>query len=243
MLNIKRFFGITLMAFFIASASMAQDSGGAAPRQNRPDFNRFKSVYGSDGLKIRETVLKEIGEAVAQGDVSDEIYTTLEYMSMEGLKNRTMERGIVQNNYPEIREMVSDQLGKIGTSKATDILILLCNAEQKEQYYVLQKTIKALGDIGINENDKTVKTILGKVRVYNPRSPDPTMERVIVSAIIALDKIDQKNNGIKNQEEFKELQTFLDRVNKGHFSRNVQEYAKKVLEDILRREAERRQET
>jgi len=236
MINIKRFISLTLMAFFILSASAAQDSGGAAPRQNRQDLNRFKSVYDSDGLQIRKTVLKEIGEIVAQGDINDDIYSVLEYMSMEGLKIRSNQ---LKDGFPEIRELVAEQYGKIGTAKATDLLILLCNAEQKEEYYVLQKTIRALGDIGINENDKTVRTILGKIRVYNPRSPDSSMERVIISAIYALDKLDQKNNGIKSNEDFREVQTFLDRVNKGHFTRPVQEYAKKVMEEILRRDAER----
>jgi len=236
MLNSRRLFSFMLMALFVLSASAAQDSGEAAPRQNRPDLNRFKTVYDSDGLQIRKTVLKEIGDIIAQGDISDDIYATLEYMSMEGLKIRSSQ---LQSGFPEIRELVAEQYGKIGTAKATDLLILLCNAEQKEEYYVLQKTIRSLGDIGINENDKTVRTILGKVRVYNPRSPDSSMERVIISAIYALDKIDQKNDGIKSNEDFREVQTFLDRVNKGHFTRPVQEYAKKVMEEILRRDAER----
>ena len=240
MLNIKRFFSITLMVFFIASVSAAQDSGGGTLRQNRPDLNRFKSVYGSDGLELRKTILKEIGDS---GDTSDEIYAALEYMSLEGLKNNVMERGRLQNNYPEIRELAAEQLGRMGTAKAADLLIQLCNAEQKEEYYVLQKAIKELGDIGINENDKTAKAILWKVRVYNPRSPDTSIERVIISAIYALDKIDQKDDGIKNPENFRETQTFLDRVNKGHFSRPVQEYAKKVLEEVLRRNSQRTQES
>ena len=248
MLNIKRFLSLTLMAFLVVSASVAQDSGGrtsdgGTQRQVRPDLTGFKTVYGSDGLEMRKKTLKDIGEAVAQGNTGDEIYAALEYMSLEGLKNNVMERGRLQNNYPEIRELAAEQLGRMGTAKAADLLIQLCNAEQKEEYYVLQKAIKELGDIGINENDKTVKIILWKVRVYNPRSPDSSIERVIISAITALDKLEQKNGGIKNQEDFRELQTFLDRVSKGHFSRPVQEYAKKVLEEVLRRDAERRQES
>ena len=239
MLNIKRFFSITLMALIIVSASAAQDSGGGAPRQNRSDLNRFKSVYGSDGLELRNSILKEISEAITQGDVGDDIYAALEYMSMEGLKNRAMERGRLQNDYPQIRASVAEQLGRIGTAKAADILIQQCRNEQNEQYNVLEKTLNALGDIGLNENDKTVKAILGRVRIYNPLNPDRSVERVITPAITALDKIEKKNDGIKNQEDFKEVQTFLDRVNKGHFTRQVQDYAKKVLEDILRRDAER----
>jgi len=244
MVNTKRFFSLALIAFIFVSASSAQDTGasdGGTQRQARLDLTGFKSVYGSDGLEMRKKTLRETGEAVAQGNISDDIYTALEFMSMEGLKNRTMERGRILNDYPEIRELVAEQLGKIGTAKAADILIQLCNAEQREQYYVLQKTITALGDIGINENGRAAKAILGKARMYNPRSPDTGVERPVIAAITALDKIDKKNDGIITPEEFREAQTFMDRVSKGHFSRPVQDYARKVLEELLRRDAERRQ--
>ena len=248
MSNIKRFFSVTLMAFFIVSASFAQDAGGTASdggtqRQVRMDLNRFRTVYGSDGLEMRKKILNDIGEAVKQGNTNDEIYAALEYMSMEGLKNRSMERGRIQNDYPQIRADVAEQLGKIGTEKAAEILIQQCRNEQNEQYNILEKIINALGDIGINENGATVKNILWRVRVYNPAYPDTSVERVIAPAIYALYKIEKKNDGFKNEDDLKDVQTFLDRVNKGHFTRPVQDYAKKVLEEILRRDAERRQGT
>jgi HEAT repeat protein len=244
MLNTRRLFSFTLTAFFIVSAAAARaqdsDTVATAPQQASMNLMVFKGVYGSDGLEVRKRTLNDIGAAIAQGNTSDEIYAALEFMSMEGLKNRTMERGRIINDYPEIRESAAENLGKMGTAKAVDLLIQLCNAEQKEQYFVLQKTINALGDIGINENGKTAKSILGKARSYNPRSPDTGVERVIISAIIAMDKIDKKNDGINNEEEYKGTQTFLDHVNKGHFSKPVQEYAKRVLEELLRRNAERK---
>jgi hypothetical protein len=243
MLNIKRFISITLTAFFIVSASVAQDSNGRASdagtqRQARLDLTGFKTVYGSDGLEMRKKTLKDIGDAIAQGNSGDDIYAALEYMSMEGLKNTARERGNVVNNYPAVRMQVAAQLGKMGTAKASEILIQICNNET--DHYVLMETFKSMGDIGINDNDNTVKIILWKVRTYNPRSPDSLIDRVVSSAVYALDKIDQKNNGF-TPEYFNSAREFLDRVSKGHFSKQVQEYAKQVLEDILRRDSLRRQ--
>jgi len=240
MLNTKRLFSFMLTAFFIASAVAAQDSGETASRQASLNLMVFKGIYGADGLDLRKKTLRSISDALAQGNTSDEIYTALEFMSMEGLKNKTMEKGQILNNYPDIRMQVAAQLGKIGTAKAAELLIQICNSET--DLYVLSETIKALGEIGINENDSTVKTIVWKVRSYNPSSPDSIIDRVMLSTVYALDKIEKKNNGI-GKKEFGSVREFLDRVSTGHFSRPVQERAKQVLEELLRRDAQRKQET
>jgi hypothetical protein len=236
MMNIKRFFSLALMAFIIVSAAAAQDG---EQQQTRMDLTGFKTVYDSDGLEMRNRTIKDISEAIANGDnTNDDIYAALEYMSMEGLKNIARARGKILNNYPSVRLQVSVQLGKMGSAKASEILNQVLNNEN--DLYVLQETFNSLGELGYNENDSTVKTIIWKLRTYNPRSPDALIDRVVLAAINALDKIDRKNNGIKNQDDFREVQSLLDRINKGHFSRPVQERAKKVLEDMLRRETERK---
>jgi len=239
MFNNKRLFSFMLTAFFIVSAVIAQDSGGTAPRQASLNLMVFKGIYGPDGLAIRKKTLQSINDAVEQGNTSDEVYAALEYMSMEGTKNRTMERGQVLNNYPDIRQMVAAQLGRIGTAKASEILIQMCNAE-KLDFYVLRDTIKALGDIGINENDATIRTIIWNVRNLSPNRPDSVIDRVIYSAVDAVDKIEKKNEGIKNQKDFLDVQDFLKRVSDGHFSTPVRDRAKQALEDILRRNSERK---
>jgi hypothetical protein len=242
MANTKRLFSFMLTVFFIVSAVAAQDSGGAAPQQGSLNLMVFKGIYGPDGLTIRKRTLESISEAVSQGNTSDEIYAALEYLSMEGLKNKTMEKGQVLNNFPDIRQMVAAQLGRMGTAKATELLIQLCNAE-KNDLYVLQETIKALGDIGINENDNTIKNIVWNVRNFNPSRPDSIIDRVMLSAVDAMDKIERKNNGIKNQKDFKDVQDFLKRVSDGHFSTPVRDRAKHVLEEMLKRNTQRKQET
>jgi hypothetical protein len=240
MINSKRLFSFTLTAFFIISAAAAQDSGGAASRQQASlNLMVFKGIYGPDGLTIRKKTMESINNAVEQGNTSDEIYAALEYLSMEGIKNRAMIRGQLLNNYAEIRQMVAAQLGRMGTAKATELLIQLCNAE-KLDLYVLRDTIKALGDIGINENDITIRTIIWNVRNFNPSRPDSVTDRVVYSAVDAVDKIEKKNEGIKNQKDFIDVQDYLKSVSDGHFSTPVRDRAKQALEDILRRNSERR---
>jgi len=249
MVNIKHFFSLTLMAFFIVSAVAAplaaQDSGGGTQRQNRMDLNlsNLKDSTGSEGMDKRNKMLKDIGEALARGDTSDEIYAALDYMSKEGLANKIMRQGQLLNNFPTIRQQVAVELGKMGTAKAADILIQLCRNETVP--YVQWETIRALGDIGINENGNTITVILFKLQGINERTPDSDTERIIRSAIETFDKIDKKNDGIGNQA--KQVQAFLDNVSRNkRFTRqanlvSVDERAKQVLEEMLRRESQRKQ--
>jgi hypothetical protein len=250
MSNIKRFFSLTLMAFFIVSAAAplaAQDSGGGTQRQNRLDLNlnNIKDTTDSEGMDRRNKMLKDIDEALARGETSDEIYAALDYMSKEGLANKIMRQGKVINDFPPVRQQVAVELGKMGTAKATELLIQLCRNETVP--YVLWEAIRALGDIGVNENGNAVAVILFKLQGINERTPDSNNERIIRSAIDAFDKIDRKNNGFGNQT--KQVQDFLDNVSRNKkFVRpanqiSVDERARQVLEEILRRESQRRQES
>ena len=244
MLNTRRLFSFTLTVLFIASSVSAQvsaaDSGVTAPKQASLNLMVFKGVYGADGFILRKKTLESINEAVELGNTTDEIYEALEYMSVEGNRNRAMERGLLLNNYPDIRQMVASQLGRIGTPKAVKLLLQMCNAE-KLDLYVLRDIIKALGDIGINENDATIRTIIWNLRnISSPGRTDIFIDRVIFTAVDAVDKIDKKNDGIKNQKDFNDVQEFLKRVYEGNFSTPVRNRAKKALDDILLREAERK---
>jgi hypothetical protein len=250
MTNTKRLFGFMLTAFFIVSAVMAQDAGGrTSTGNNRPDLMSFKGIYSTDGLELRKKTLKDISEAVANGDTSDDIYAALDYMAKEGINNKAMIKGQLQNDYPDIRRQVAIQLGKIGTPKAADILIQMCDPADKD-LYVLLETIKALGNIGINENDHTIKRIFGCVRGLNERPLDNiVIENLISSSIDAFDKLEKKSNGIKDRGVFSDITGFMDKVSKNErFTRrqgqvSVSEHAKLVMDEMLRRDAQRRQGT
>jgi len=249
MTNNKRIISLALTALLIVSAVMAQDAGGrtgggGSQKQNNLDVNSLRDSTGSEGLDKRNKMLKDIGDAVAGGNVSDDVYTALEYMSKEGLSNKTMRQGQLLNDYPTVRRQVAQQLGKIGGDKATEILILLCNNETNLD--VQRETIRALGDIGINNNGETVKTIIYKLRGVNERPPDSDIERLLLAAVEAFDKMDKKKSILNSQ--YREVQEFLDNVSKNkRFPRranqvSVDERARQVLEDILRKESQREQE-
>jgi hypothetical protein len=250
MSNIKRFISFTLTAFFIVSAVAvrAQDAGGGASDGGdhwKTQLNVIKDNTGPTGIDLRKKLLKDIGDAVATGDTSDDIYAALEYISKEGLANNTNRQGQVLNDYPSIRMESARELGKMGTAKAADILIQLCRNETV--FDVQRELIIALGNIGINENGKTVEAIFSipLLRRYKGRSTtDIDFERLVISAIDAFDKINKKNNGIGNKT--KDVQEFLDDISRKQFPRrgapvSIQDRAKQVLGDVLRTESQRNQ--
>jgi hypothetical protein len=82
---------------------------------------------------------------------------------------------------------------------------------------------------------------------YKARSTtDIDFERLVSSAIDAFDKIDKKNNGLAGK--FKDVQEFLDDISKKHFPKrgdqvSIQDRARLVLEEMIKREAQRKQES
>jgi hypothetical protein len=249
MTNIKRFFSLALMAFIFASAIAAQDAGGrtsdgGTQRQNSLDLSTLRD-NGPDDLNRRNNILKYTGEAIANGDTGDDIYAVLEYMSKEGLSNKTYRNSLVVNNFPTVRRQVAEQLGRMNTARATDILIQLCRNE-RDDFNVQLAAVNALGNIGINENGYTVDAIfiIPLLRRYKAQSTsDDNYKRLVSSAVEAFDKIDKKSNGLGNRTDT--VYEFLDYISKLHFAKGqdqipLHERAKQVLDDILKREAQRK---
>jgi len=256
MSNIKRLFSLALMAFIFVSLAAAplaaQDAGnrtsdGGTQKQNSLDISVLRESYGSDALDRRIKILKDISDAVAAGNTSDDVYAVLEFMSKEGLSSKTYRQSQVVNNFPTVRRQVAEQLGRLGTAKATDILNLLCRNE-KDEFSVQLAAINALGNIGINENGLTVDAIfmVPLIRSYKAQSTsDDHYKRLVNSAIDAFDKIDKKNNGLGNKSD--KVHEFLDYISRLHFAKGqdqvpIHEHAKQVLEDMIKRDTQRRQE-
>jgi hypothetical protein len=234
------------------SAIAAQDaggrtSGGETQKQNSLDISVLRESYGPDALERRNSILKDISDAISNGDTSDDIYAVLEYMSKEGLSNKRYSNSLLVNNFPTVRRQVAEQLGRMGTARATEILILLCRNE-KDDFGVQLAAVNALGNIGINENGFTVDAIfiIPRLRYYKAQETrNQNYKRLVSSAIDAFDKIDKKSNGLGNRTD--KVHEFLDYISKLHFVKGqdqvpLHERSKQVLEEMIKRETQRKQE-
>ncbi len=234
---------VLLLAVFIAMPVVYGQSGAGnsdsgqemsveeSYLQEAVELMIIREVSRSESLDQKLLALEYIGDAIDRGNTGDEIRQTLEYLSMEGVVNQARENGRLVNNYPLARREAARYLGQLGTPEARDALINVCNYEPEPM--VLQEAIKSLGDIGDNENERTVAAIVWIVNRFNVLNPDNLLA---LSAVDAIAKIAEKNGGIKDAGAFQ----LLIRIADGPYIRPVQNRARVVLNDMRKYGAQNR---
>jgi len=227
MLSFKRFF--ILMTAVAAAVSIA-----AAQSNNEMTVEESYLQESIELMIIRETArassreqkfiaLEYIGYAIDRGNKSDDIRQTLDFLSREGRRSVAMENGRVVNNFPDVRRQSAKYLGQIGSEEARKTLLEICQFENEPM--VLQEAIKALGDIGVNDNNDTLTTISWVFSRYNNLNPDNLMA---LATIDAIDKIARKYNGINSQEAVRTLRI----ITEGHYITPVKERAMQLISDL-----------
>ena len=192
---------------------------------------REQSRAESRDMKL--VALDYIGDAISRDNRGDEIRSALEYLSLEGVVNKTRENGRLVNNYPDVRMKAATYLGEVGTPQAKDALIKMVLADNESM--VITEAIKSLAKIGINDNEETVNAISWIVTRYDVLNPDNLLA---LSAIEAYEKIAEANGGIKDPSA---IRTLI-RIAEGPYIRVVQERAKEALMDLRRYNAQNQQQ-
>jgi hypothetical protein len=193
----KRFFIVVITALFAVSVVMGQ-SGNSEMSVEESYLQeeielmiiRETSRLGDRDQKI--TALDHIDSALKRGSTNEELRTTLEYLSLEGNQNRTMQGGRQMNNYPDVRRLAVRYLGRIESKESKSALIRICDSENEPM--VLQEAIRSLGMIGLNDNDDAVNAIVW-VADHNLKSNNPD-NLIALAAIDALEMLRKKNNTV-----------------------------------------------
>ena len=167
--------------------------------------------------------LELIGNAIERGNRSEEIHVTLEYLGLEGILNRSSEAGRLINNFPDVRRETARQLGVLGTPEARDILLTLIYYETEPM--VLQEAVKSLGDIGLDDNGRTISTIAWIFHKFHNTVPDNLLAFATIEAIEKL-----ASSGIRNQAAVE----LLVRIADGPYIPVVRNRAMAVLETFRR---------
>ena len=228
------------VVFFTASALvMAQSTNRPTPSSSTTSGTQEMSVEQSylqesvELMIIREqsraesrdmklVALEYIGDAIKRGNKGKDILGALQYLSLEGVVNKTRENGRLVNNYPDIRTKTATYLGQLGTPEAKDALIKMVLADNEPM--VLTEAIKSLATIGLNDNDETVNAISWIVTRFDVLNPDNLLA---LSALEAYEKL-AANGGIKDPSA---VRTII-RIAEGNYIRPVQDRAKQVLMDL-----------
>jgi hypothetical protein len=177
----------------------------------------------ADSRDMKMVALEYIGDAIDRGNTGEDVRGALEYLALEGIRNKTRENGRLVNSYPDVRTKAATYLGQLGTPEAKNTLIKVVLADPEPM--VLTEAVKSLAKIGLNDNDETVNAISWIVTRFDVLNPDNLLA---LSALEAYETIAKKNNGIKDPSV---IRTII-RIAEGPYIKPVQERAKQVLETL-----------
>jgi hypothetical protein len=115
--------------------------------------------------------LQYIEAAINDGRSSPEMMAALDSLAGEGISTQSRTNGRVMNNFPDIRAKACDLLGQVHTEESKATLENVIKNDNEPM--VLSSAIRALGEVGLNENGEVTKTIAWaekRCAVLNPTS-------------------------------------------------------------------------
>jgi hypothetical protein len=233
MFSLKRFSILVIMVVIITSVAFTQTGSTGARRemtveesylQEAIELMIIRETARADSREQKQIALEYMAEAIDRGSTNDEIRQTLTFLSEESRMAITRESARVVNNFPDIRRQAVRLLGRMGTEEAR--LSLLETLQHENEPAVIMEAIKALGDIGTNENNQTVQRIAWVFeRFDNAHNPD---NLIALATIDAFENIARVNNGLSSREVLR----VLTRINEGFYVSPVKERARQLLADL-----------
>ena len=128
--------------------------------------------------------LQYLENAVNEGRTTPDMKKALDGLAGEGIASQSRTNGRLMNNFPDIRAKACDILANVKTEESKNALVKVALADNEPM--VITAAIRALGDIGINDNDEVSETIAWdqkKNAVLNPTSS------LALEVLIAYEKI------------------------------------------------------
>jgi hypothetical protein len=237
---IKRLLVIGLILSTPVSMVMAQSGGGSSGSsremsveesylQESVELMIIREQSRAESREMKLLALEYIGDAISRGNNGADVQNALEYLSMEGILNKTRESGRLVNNYPDVRTKAATYLGDLGTKQASDTLIKLILTDTEPM--VLTEAVKSLAKIGSNDNEETIRAISWVLTRFDVLNPDNLLA---LSALDAFDKLAEKTGGIKDPNSIRTILRIVD----GPYIRPVQERARQVLANVRRYSAQ-----
>jgi len=220
-----------MLAFLLAAAAVAGAQGTKKELTVEElylrdiEFQILSEKAFSGDAELKMSVLDEMEQMIEDGDVKDpdKVQFVLEYLAMEGTGRRVRENARLVNYFPEVRRRSANLLGRLGGEGAKDALISVLIIDDEPM--VKAEAAYALGVVGLNQANATVKAILFTLEQEDPSSPDNNLGYAIC---LALEKIAKRNGGIKEPEAYRALV----RIAQGPYLRTVKQKALSTLEEL-----------
>lgn len=229
---LKRFSILLIMSAFVVSITFAQSQSSERDMtveesylQESIEMMIIRETARGTTREQKQIALEYIADAIDRGNTNPEIAATLGFLSLEGRMIQSRENGRLINNFPEIRRQAARQLGRLGTEEAVAALLDIVRYDNEPM--VLQEAIKALGDIGINnETNDTVRFIAHTARHNNNTNPD---NLVALATIDTFEKIAKNNNGLNSPEAVQVLMLIAENYS---YATPVRERSRQALAEL-----------
>ncbi|MBQ0039718.1 MAG: HEAT repeat domain-containing protein [Treponema sp.] len=137
-------------------------------------------LASSDDYDNKLVALSYLKDAVDGGRTSPEVVASLSRLAGEGVKTTARTNGRVMNNFPDVRAQACDLLANVKTEESKNTLVSIA-VEDKEPM-VVTAAIRALGDIGLNDNDEVVNMIEFIHKRYAALNPTSSLALEVLNA-------------------------------------------------------------
>lgn len=124
--------------------------------------------------------LQYLEDAIAAGRKTPDMQEALASLAGEGIINQSRTNGRLVNNYPDIRVKACELLGQMGSEESKNTLLKVALADNEPS--VVTAAIKSLGDIGLNDNNEVVETIVWTQKKYAALNPTSSLALQILVA-------------------------------------------------------------
>ncbi|MDR1127087.1 MAG: HEAT repeat domain-containing protein [Treponema sp.] len=175
---------VVFLSLFPLFALFPQDSSGMVGVESSysPDYANIVLIREQSRMPDRNVKMAALSliEEMLEGDngKDEEIFSALEFLSLEGVVNKERLNGVIVNSYPSVRLRAAKSLGSFGGNEAHRVLMQMLRAETET--IVLTETVRALAKIGIAPEDEAV--LNNMMRRFDVSYPDNALALAFLDA-------------------------------------------------------------
>ncbi len=184
----------------------------------------IKVEAASPDRDMKMIALTDIGKMVEDGSASDnpEIVAILGDLSGEGVTTVVREKGLIKNDFPEVRREAARLLGEVGTEEAAEELstILLTDPEPM----VMSEAILAISNIEVEDTQSRNRAMAAAIYRQTAINKDNNFAYTFLQAV---ENVATREGNIEDSMVFEEIAKIAD--SRQGYNRIVRERALELL--------------
>lgn len=158
------------------------------------DIQIMRSQALATDRESKLLALQTIRSSISSGSVGEgdpQAIAILDSLAGEGVYRVVRQGGSVINDFPEVRRQAANLLGEIGGTNAKNVLVKMLDGDPEPM--VLSEAVFALGKIGINDNEVTLRLVQVLRRNNAAALPD---NNLAFATLLAFEQLASVGSGI-----------------------------------------------